>query len=138
MPAASVIAFHEGRKALVVDAAHMRNGYAMRVLNAVGYDARGQMYVVASALVSGEENNENVRWFLRELLCGGINTPSFIMSDRGSALLSSVAAVYPSKCMFIIIITIKIISSAPPPPPPCLYVGAGVPFANYSCHGGYA
>ena len=54
MPAASVIAFHEGRKALVVDAAHMRNGYAMRVLNAAGYDARGQMYVVASALVSGE------------------------------------------------------------------------------------
>ena len=87
------------------------------MLNAVGYDARGQMYVVASALVSGEENNENVRWFLRELLCDGINTPSFIMSDRGSALLSSVTAVYPSKCMFINIITIKIISSAPPPSP---------------------
>jgi hypothetical protein len=99
MPKTSVIAFHAGRRILVVDGAHMRSGYHMRMLLAVAYDARGQMYIVAVALVSGEESSDNVTWFLNNVKCGGITTPSVIVSDRGAALLASVPAVYPGMCI---------------------------------------
>ena len=41
MPQTSVTAFNESRKILVLDGAHMRNGFVMKVLSAVGYDAEG-------------------------------------------------------------------------------------------------
>jgi hypothetical protein len=115
-------AFDAGCQVLVLDGAHMRNGYQMRVLLAVGYDANGQMYVVAAALTAGgvvsvclsvclsvppslilavalflgEENNFNVSWFLTQLKrTGGLVAPAAIYTDRGKAFLSCVPEAYP-------------------------------------------
>jgi len=101
---ASIDGFVHCRALLGLDGTHLTSKYGGILLAATGVDARGQLFPVAFAVVSAENDN-NWDWFLKHLysIVNG-NLPISItkiddvtfLSDRQKGLIDSVTTWFPS------------------------------------------
>ena len=91
---ACISGFNHMRHVIIIDGAHLRGKYAGCLLTASAQDVNYQVFLIAVAIVDGE-NDKAWEWFFNMLLKFIPNTENVVfISDRHSSIYHGISKVH--------------------------------------------